>query len=215
MYSTFLEKVVRPATLLPAILFVHFLVSIPTAHAEYFGLPTGRGADISAMADKSVELGFVTGDIADVSYEGYGFRFNFKASPDLIVFGDIGKGEVSDDDGTLFGAGFLYQIRGVTKTNALAFKGTYHKANPDDDEGGDDPTILTVEVVLSGDKIGESDLSWYFNGGIHKFDVGNYDDTEIGFGGGIFMPTSFGEFYAGMDLIDEITFGLGVRYFLQ
>jgi len=38
---------------------------------------------------------------------------------------------------------------------------------------------------------------------------------KIGFGGGEFLDTSFGQFYAGADLIDELTFGLGVRYNLQ
>jgi len=43
------------------------------------------------------------------------------------------------------------------------------------------------------------------------------DDTEneLGFGGGVVLPVGPGEAYAGVDLIDELQFGLGFRYFVQ
>ena len=46
---------------------------------------------------------------------------------------------------------------------------------------------------------------------------GESDDseTELGFGGGIVIPNASGEFYLGIDIIDEMIFGGGFRYFLQ
>jgi len=75
--------------------------------------------------------------------------------------------------------------------------------------------VISLEGLFSGQKIGESDLHWYGNVGIHKFDFIDYDESEIGFGGGVFSATSFGEFYAGVDLIDELIFGFGIRYHLR
>lgn len=183
--------------------------------AEYFGMVSGRTANVSASAEKSVEAGFVTGDIAELSYQNLGVRFNGSFSPGTVAYLDIGQSEVDDLDGMVFGLGFIYQLDGILQNNDIAFKGSYHKADLESEfeiiEGG----ILSLELLISGQSMGNSDLSWYGNVGIHKSDINDSSETEIGFGGGVVKPTSFGEFYAGADLIDELTFGLGIRYFLQ
>jgi len=185
-------------------------------HAEYFGFPTGRSANISSLPDSSIEAGFVTGDANDSSYQHFGTRFNLRVSAEFMGYVDIVQAEIEDFDGLAYGAGFFYQIPGLTKKNDFAVKVSFHTASLEESgsDREDDGNVLSIEGLLSGQKIGESALSWYANFGIHKFDFDDYDETEIGFGGGVFSETSFGEFYAGFDLIDELTFGLGVRYHL-
>jgi len=191
------------------------LLSSTQAHAEYFGFPNGRSADIGALPDSSVEAGFLTGDIGEASYQSFGGRFNFRVSPEVMLFGDIAQTEIEDGEGLAYGAGLYYPVKGIAKNNDFAVKLSYHTITlePKDSrfDGEEDGNVLSIEGLLSGDKIGESNLNWYANFGMHKFDFDGYDETEIGFGGGVFSATSFGEFYAGIDLIDEMTFGVGIN----
>jgi len=190
-----------------------FAASLSSAYAEYFGLPAGRSAKISDQTDKSAEVGFVTGEIGLNSYQGIGARFNIKMSPNLVVYGDLQQIDIEETDGQIFGFGFIMGLEGVTQSADLALKASYHTGSTESDGGTEyDGNTISIEALFSGDKLGTSDLSWYANIGLHKFDTDYYDESEIGFGGGVFMPTSFGQFYFGADLIDELIFGLGVRY---
>lgn len=198
------------------------LVCSAQVHAEYLGFPTGRSAKISALPSSSIEAGFVTGDVGFASYQSFGARFNLRTSSTFMVYVDLSQAEVGDADGLAFGAGFFYQIPGITKNSDFAAKVSYHTATLKESDPGFgrddeyDANVLSIEGVFSGQEIGESDLRWYTNFGVHKFDFDTgYDESELGFGAGVFTDTSFGEFYAGIDLIDELTFGLGVRYHLQ
>jgi len=200
------------------ITIVAMLLTSAQAHAEYLGFPTGRSADISTAPTSSFEVGFVTGDLGDASFQNIGGRFNLRTSEELIVFFDVVQAEVEDADGLGFGAGVIYQIPGLTKTNDFAIKLSYHTVELEDEfnrEGDFD--VLAIEGLFSGEKIGESNLRWYANLGIHTLEIEDtdFDETELGFGGGVVSDTSFGEFYAGVDLIDELTFGFGIRYHLQ
>jgi len=189
------------------------------AHAEYMGFPTGRSANIPALPDSSVEAGFVTGDVAEISYQHFGTRFNLRISPELMGYADVAQVELEDGDGLGYGAGFFYHIPGLAKSSDFAVKVSFHTVKTEEKDGNvvfeTEGDVLSIEGLFSGEKIGESNLNWYTNFGIHKFDFVDYDESEIGFGGGVFSATSFGEFYAGADLIDELTFGLGVRYHLR
>lgn len=182
------------------------LFSSTQAHAEYFGFPTGRSAKISSLPASSIEAGFVTGDVGGFSYQGAGVRFNYRTSTDFMIYLDAVRVDSEDAEGMGYGVGFFYHIPGILKKNDFAAKVSYHIGYGN---------AVSIEGVFSGQKIGASNLSWYTNVGLHKFDLDNgYDESELGFGAGVFTDTSFGEFYAGIDLIDEITFGFGVRYHL-
>jgi len=191
------------------------LISVQ-AHAEYLGFPAGRSANISSAPASSVEAGFVTGDLDEASFQNLGVRFNFRSSNVLMLYLDVAQTEVEDSDGTGFGAGFFYQIDGITENNDFAVKVSYHTVELEEDGDEGDFNVIAVEGLFSGQNLGESDLRWYANLGIHKLEIDdiNFDETEFGFGGGVFSNTSFGEFYGGIDLIDELTFGFGVRYHL-
>jgi len=175
------------------ITIVAMLLTSAQAHAEYLGFPTGRSADISTAPTSSFEVGFVTGDLGDASFQNIGGRFNLRTSEELIVFFDVVQAEVEDADG-------LHTVELEDEFNR---------------EGDFD--VLAIEGLFSGEKIGESNLRWYANLGIHTLEIEDtdFDETELGFGGGVVSDTSFGEFYAGVDLIDELTFGFGIRYHLQ
>jgi len=200
-------------------LLIGIVLTLPISmqvQAEYLGFTSGRSAKISSLPDSSVEVGFLTGDISDSSYQHFGARFNLRTSPDFMAYFDLVQADVEEFDGLGYGVGFFYQIKGIARKNDFAAKLSYHTATLERSNSNRelDGNIISVEGLLSGQKIGESDLRWYANFGIHKFDFDNYEETEIGFGAGVVSDTGFGEFYGGFDLIDELTFGAGIRYHL-
>lgn len=199
-----------------------------SAMADGFGLTNGRSANLDNMADMSVDAGLSFGD-----FTLYGTRFNFKASPDMLVFADIGLskldfGGFSDDpDGLVYGFGVFYQLRDVTllENTHLAVKGAYHlgtlEASGFSQFGARvtadlDVSEITLDVLISGDQLGQTDFGWYGNVGLHILDAdgpgGDTSETEPLFGGGIVGPLPFGEFFAGIDFIDGALFVGGVRY---
>lgn len=189
-------------------------VSIP-ATAEVYGLMNGRSANLSTLDDLSVEGGFITGDQRFGNYDHFGARVNYRLVPGLMIYGDLGISEYGfrfggSSDGAAFGLGVFYQLRDLFSFADSSAKVSYHKV------GGDiDQNAIVVELLISGlDPITDSGLNWYANTGIHRFS-GNGSDTELGIGGGVFMPLGPGEIYAGADFIDEIIFGLGFRYSIR
>jgi len=80
-----------------------------------------------------------------------------------------------------------------------------------------DVSVIVLEALISSPTpLVDNGLSWYGNLGIHRLgeNPGN-NDFEFGFGGGVYLPVGVGEAYFGADIVDEITFGVGYRYFLQ
>lgn len=192
--------------------FAGLLVTLP-AHAEFFGLMNGRTADIANAPERSVEAGAVFGEFFDADYTHFGIRYNHKTSPELMVFGNLGLSEVGNDDGVAFGIGVFYQMQGILTNQDLALKAVLNRANIDDD----DLTGFSFEALMSGrEGIGANgNMGWYGNLGLHRFSDDDDSETEIGFGGGVIIPATSGEFYAGIDLIEDIIFGAGFRYYLQ
>jgi len=187
------------------------------ALAEYYGLPNGRSADLSTAPDMSVEGGFVTGDVDDLDYQLFGARFNFKVAPNMVAFGDLTQTDLDGADGLMLGGGIFYQIDGLLQGTNTAFKGSYHLGEIEDQRKAD-LTGLALELLFSGEQLGTSNLGWYANVGLHRLSAdvegfGDDSDTEFGFGGGIFSSTNFGEFFFGGDMIDDLTFGGGIRYY--
>ena len=87
-----------------------YVLSQSVVMAEYFGLPSGRSANIETAPSTSFEGGYVTGDINDTGYTYFGGRFNYKLSPEAIVFVDFGKPDFDQFgiDGQAFGIGVFY-----------------------------------------------------------------------------------------------------------
>ena len=203
------------------------LSGIAPAHAEFLGLMNGRLVGAAGLPDRSVEAGLVIGEIGEEQdYQYFGARFNYRASPELMLYGDIGQTEIEfsvDASGVGFGFGAFYIVEGIFSGSDFAVKGSYHtvEVEADEGEGEADLSGIVIEGVLSGrEGFGANgNLGWYANAGMHRLssDVDGDDDTdtEIGFGGGIVIPSDAGEFYVGLDIIDEMTFGGGFRYFLN
>ncbi len=183
------------------------------ATAEVTGAANGRTADLTRMPDLSVEFHFNTGD----DYQNIGLRANYRLSPGIILFGDISQGEFDPFSGTPIGGGIFYALDGIFENIDAAAKASFHTGDFD----GLDVNILALEFLFSGlDPIASNGLMWYANVGIHRLDleVSGFDaggDTELGFGGGVVLPVSNGEAYAGIDIIDDTLFGIGYRYFFQ
>lgn len=191
------------------------------AQAEFFGLPNGRLASPEMGSDLSVELGFVTGDLGTTDYQNFGARVNYRVAPNIVVIGDIGASEFGDADGTPAGLGILYHLANqrISQNVDIAAKASYHSGEYKVSGVNIDLTGLSFEALFSGRRpLAANGLGWYGNFGFHRLTIKtNSSDSsnEIGFGGGLVLPTGAGEAYLGVDLIDELTFGLGFRYFVK
>ncbi len=194
---------------------------VSNAQAEFFGLPNGRSANPANISDLSVELGFMTGDLDVTDYQNIGARVNFRVSQEIVVIGDIGVSEFGRADGNPVGLGILYHLsrQRISQSVDIAAKASYHSGQYS--SGGNDIDLsgLSLEALVSGrTPLVSNGLNWYGNFGYHRLTVeaGNRDSTnEFGIGAGLVLPTGAGEAYLGVDLIDETTFGLGFRYFVQ
>lgn len=211
----------KPSSRILATLVVAASLLATHAQAEFFGLPNGRSASPDLQSDLSVELGFVTGDLGTTDYQNFGARVNFRVSPEVVVIGDIGASEYGRADGTPMGLGILYHLSNqrISQSVDIAGKVSYHTGEYEVSGVTLDLTGLSFEALFSGRKpLAANGLGWYGNFGFHRLSVKlNSSDSsnEIGFGGGLILPTGSGEAYFGVDLIDELTFGLGFRYFVR
>ena len=207
------SSLVKPAPGLgfKALLICFALMFSSLLQAEILGSPNGRSADFTRLPDLSLELHFNTGDFDVLDYQNLGLRANYRFSPGIMLFGDIGLSEVGSEDAVSLGFGVFYQLNGIFENIDAAVKGSYHVG---DFNRFVDLDILALEFLISGvDPISSNGLMWYANAGIHRLDAGFTSDTEFGIGGGVVLPVSSGEAYIGIDLIDELIFGIGYRYF--
>jgi len=195
------------------------------ALADVLGLGNGRLANLDGMAAMSVEVGYTHESDSNVA----GGRVNFKISPDMMVFVGAGKltidiGDGDELGGNAFGGGVFYQMRDLEllENTDFAVKFSYHtaaakaKCGPLTECSDGDITELALEGVISGDQLSNTSFGWYANVGMHKIDIeGGDDDTEPGFGFGIVGPVAMGEWYLGLDNIDDTFIRAGFRYNLQ
>ena len=73
---------------------------------------------------------------------------------------------------------------------------------------------IAIEGLISGDQFSTTNFGWYANVGLHMIDVGA-SDSNIGLGGGIVGDAGPGQWYAGIDLIDQFFIVGGYRYNIQ
>ena len=203
-----------------------------SAHAEYLGPINGRSADPGTLSPISVEGNFATSDF----YQFIGTRVNYKASPELVLFGDLGLIELgpgfSDADGFGFGLGAFFHLANqqLLPQIDIAVKGSYHFGSVEFEGVGFNPVTLdevsedfdfdlsniSLEVLASGKQpLTANGLGWYANAGIQIAGGDGPDDTEILLGGGVHVPVGPGEAFGGVDIIDELTIGIGYRYFVN
>lgn len=205
------------------LVFVALLVLMAAPlQADFFGLANGRTANMDNLANMSVEAG------ANIksNFNTFGGRFNYKVSPDMVVFGDLGQSNFFGASGFSYGVGVFYQLRNVTllENTDFAVKGAYHGGTLEIDGCEEafgafliaeicdySASELTLEALISGDQLANTDFAWYANAGLHNLEGG----SEIGFGGGIVGSLAFGDWFAGVDLIDQFFIVGGIRYNLN
>ena len=220
--SPALKRLLATACLLGSVSMVS-----PALHAEYLGLLSGREATPVNSSDLSIELGLVTGDLGAFDYQNIAARVNYRVSTEVTVMGTIGVSEFGNTDGVPFGVGVLYYLPKQRISNKLeiAGKATYHRGDYSMGSLDGDIDSLALEALISGtEPLMANGLSWYSNFGLHRISVDivndandGVDDTEyeLGLGGGLVLPTGLGEAYVGIDVIDDVVFGLGIRYFVN
>ena len=194
--------------IIPAVLLL-FVSTFATA--EIGGLLNGRSADLNKLPDTSIELGLNFGEIYDADYQYIGARYNYRINPDLMAFADFGSMDVENADEFGFGIGAFYMMHDVISTADTAIKFSFHNV------GGDiDVNILALEALVSGrNGLGSNaDLQWYGNIGINRLSGDYNSETEFLFGFGLVHPTQSGEVFGGIDLIEDMQFGIGYRHFL-
>ena len=198
------------------------LVATGSVRAEFLGTLNGRSADPGALLPLSVEGTFITGDL----FQNIGGRVNYRISDELVFFGDIGLIEFgpsgfNDADGVGFGLGVFYYLsrQRILPQFDVGVKASYHfgEVEFDGSNGEVDLSGISLETLVSGQSpIGELGLGWYVNGGLNFLDLDGFgDETELLLGGGVYGEVGPGEVYAGVDLIDELEFGIGYRYLVR
>jgi hypothetical protein len=107
----------------------------------------------------------------------------------------------------------------ISQKVEIAGRASYHSGDFSVADSEGDLSSLSFEVLVSGAKpLAANGLAWYSNFGFHRVgqDFGrSSSNSDFGLGAGLVLPTGLGEAYFGLDFIDEVTFGLGIRYFIS
>ncbi len=226
--------------MLKSVILASTLLALSTgaAQAGYLNLPNGRTAYTnSAPGEVSIEAGYVTGDAPlglGIDYENVGARLNYQTSIQLSLFVDYGVTTLGTEDegpaeieGNPFGGGLFYLLPNQTSTSSVnaALKLSFHTADLERKDRDNPPvsefTATVAELLMSGIAADNTSLTWYANVGAHKLDyrveTSNIDlsDTKFAYGGGFSLPLGGGLIYLGIDKIDELTYGGGIRIRLR
>ena len=151
------EKICKPASVVWILWLLVLAIAPVSAHAELFGLPSGRLADLSQQSALSVEAGFITGKVAAQDYSQPSVRINYSLAENTLLFGDVGQSDIGDSKNTTFGAGVIYQMRNLFGfTRAVALKGSVHQFKFDSNSlssscSGSTPVVNPFDGSLSID----------------------------------------------------------------
>ena len=191
-----------------------------TAQADTLGPLDGRSPDPSQQSEMSVEIGYVSGD----NFSTLAGRLNYQLSPVLSLYGDFGISELGDGDGNAFGVGvryFLPKQRLVPQLD-VGVRASYHLSSIDS-SGFSSPEAdlseLAVAIHFGGkEEFYSNGLKWYGVVSYNRLssEQANSDasESDLGFGGGVYMPLGPGEAYIGLENIDNMFIGIGYRHFL-
>ena len=196
------------------------LATTSVAHADIYGLLSGRTADIKSEPQTTLEAG--------ASFEGdfttIGGRFNFKLSPTSLFYATLADIDTDAEDGDMaLGGGLVYQLdqRNAQSFN-VAIKGSYHLWSTDRALGVEaDFSDFALELILSPkQQTVAQGVSVYAMIGFHRissevnlgfFGSTKNTDTELAFGGGATFAVGPGEAYVALEVIDETFIGFGYR----
>lgn len=191
------------------------------ATAEYLGLIAGREATLEKTGTWSAELGIATGELGERDYQNIAARISYLVSPELLISGTVGVSEFDETNGVPIGLAATYFLsrQRISDKIALAGRASYHFGEFSVRNIEGDLDSLALEVLVSGTQpLMQNGLSWYTQTGYHRIsvDFGSSDATnELGLGAGLVLPNALGEAYLGFEFIDDLTIGLGIRYFVR
>jgi len=124
-----IKKSVMPCSLRGVVFTLTAFCAWPV-FAEYFGTQNGRIARFDHQPPLSVEAGYSFGDFGQQEYKQTGVRINYLATDNALIFGDIGKSDISADEQTSYGVGVYYSVSDyVSMSNEIAIKLSYHQVD--------------------------------------------------------------------------------------
>lgn len=216
--KTMLRSIARSIVLLT-------FVSSASVYAGTLGLLEGRSAHPDQPGQTTLELGYLTeGDFSTIAG-----RVSYQLSPPVTLYGDFGLIDLGDADGNAFGFGVRYHLakQRLLPTLDASVRASYHMGSADFNAfGGSTDTDLTelsfAVHIGSKEAFLDNGMKWYgvlsFNRSSSEVSAGaisaDNSDSDIGLGGGVYMPFGPGEAYVGVENIDELFFGLGYRHFI-
>lgn len=171
----------------------------------------GRLADVQHLPRQSIE-GKVEIASGGSNLTSIGGRFNYKYSNKLLLTGTLASLSDNSGDTTLVSVSGQYVIDDVLRTMDLASFASLGTLS-----GDADGNLWTLGLVTNSRKPfgANNNIFWYGNVFISRISDNGRGDNDIGIGGGLVMPTPTGEFFGGIDLIDDPIIGLGFRYFMK
>lgn len=101
------------------------------SYAEIFGSMTGRSATFSAQPQLSIEAAITDGELFETDFQQLGVRLNYQYTPKILMFGDIGKSELSSESETSFGFGAFYSLGKSILGIDSAVKASFHQVSFD------------------------------------------------------------------------------------
>lgn len=187
------------------------------SQADLYGLTTARTADVLSEPQMTLEGGIsLEGDLTTI-----GGQINFKASPNMLIYGTIANVDPEYGDAEVgFGGGVIYQIEQTAFSNIdTAVKGSYHQVELGGGALANDLSDFGVELLISPAGVGDANGMKLFGMlGVHRrgedSDLGSDSATEVSFGGGAITAVGAGEAYVVVEHIDQLFFGFGYRFAL-
>ncbi len=208
------------------------------AQAETMGLFVGRSADLSTHSGLSFEVGAnLLGDDVYGVRANYSISDTMVAYAD-VGLGEAPTGfysgyysyysvSRSKADGIYFGGGLFYQLSPFVPDFDFALRGSYHTGDFDTGSNYDVAySEFSVDLIVSlAEELNNSGIQAYAIVGVERvaseFDGPNdgrfifdtsYSDTDMTLGGGMILPLSNGEVYAGLRLLGGFSLGGGYRF---
>jgi len=198
-----------------AVLISLFALSF-SAQADFLGFLDGRAASPGNAGKMSVEVGYTDSD----DFSTLGGRFNFQFSPTLTLYADYVTQDTEFLEGTGYGAGIRYHLANQKFLSGMdvSLRASFHTVEYEDTLGigiNNEVESMSAAIHIGSQQPVSGNIKWY---GVLSYNTleadGIEDDSEIGYGGGIYMPFATGQVYLGVEKIDDLIMGVGYRHFL-
>ena len=184
-------------------------LAAPVAAADMLGLSHGRLATPAANAARSFEAG---GQLSADDYY-FGLRGNYRLGERATGFADLGTVTTDyDTSNVAFGIGSYFYWGPANPNLDLSLKGALHHL-----AGDNSTTILSVDFLFSSADTTElrtQRFQWYGSLGLHR-SFNRKSSIVLAASAGLVRPTETGQYFVGINLIEEVFFSAGYRFDLR